>query len=80
MASIGILGGLRGAWALRRTLQPVPGRPGVDVVLPFRGSEAALELVAERLAGLRLLDGDTVTISWTPASGNAISVTIDETE
>jgi Glycosyl transferase family group 2 len=43
-------------------LQPVT-RPSVDVVLPFRGSEEQLGLVAERLAALTLLPGDTVTIA-----------------
>ncbi|MFP5362964.1 MAG: glycosyltransferase family 2 protein [Thermoleophilia bacterium] len=38
-------------------------RPSVDVVLPFRGSDEQLRLVAERLAGLELLPGDTVTIA-----------------
>ena len=32
-------------------------------MLPFRGSEAALDLVVERLAALRLIDGDSVTIA-----------------
>ena len=31
-------------------------------MLPFRGSEAALELVAERLAALQIGDGDSLTI------------------
>ena len=38
-------------------------RPAVDVVLPFRGSEEQLQRVAQRLAGLRLKPGDTVTIA-----------------
>jgi hypothetical protein len=38
-------------------------RPAVDVVLPFLGSDAQLELVADRLAGLALRSGDTVTIA-----------------
>ena len=38
-ASIGTGGGLS---ALRRRLRAVSGRPSVDVVLPFRGSDAAL--------------------------------------
>jgi len=38
-------------------------RPSVDVVLPFRGSDEQLERVAERLAGLRLMPGDSVTIA-----------------
>jgi GT2 family glycosyltransferase len=38
-------------------------RPTVDVVLPFRGSDARLQAVAERLAGLALRPGDTVTIA-----------------
>ncbi len=48
---------------LRRTLQPVSGRPSVDVVLPFRGSQEQLERVAMRLRGLVLQPGDTVTIA-----------------
>ena len=32
-------------------------------MLPFRGSDGALELVVERLAALRLVDGDSVTIA-----------------
>jgi hypothetical protein len=43
-------------------LQPV-SRPSVDVVLPFRGSQEQLERVAERLAALTLLPGDSVTIA-----------------
>jgi cellulose synthase/poly-beta-1,6-N-acetylglucosamine synthase-like glycosyltransferase len=43
-------------------LQPV-SRPSVNVVLPFRGSQEQLERVAERLAALKLLPGDTVTIA-----------------
>ena len=50
---------LRGA---RRRLQRVT-RPPVDVVLPFRGSQEQLARVAERLAALSLLPGDTVTIA-----------------
>ena len=38
-------------------------RPAVDVVLPFRGSEVALERVAERLGALELRRGDSVTIA-----------------
>lgn len=38
-------------------------RPAVDVVLPFRGSDAALERVAERLGALELRRGDTATIA-----------------
>ena len=38
-------------------------RPPIDVVLPFRGSQEQLERVAERLAALKLLAGDTVTIA-----------------
>ncbi len=39
------------------------GRPSVDVVLPFYGSDAQLALVVERLAALRLESGDTVTVA-----------------
>ncbi len=39
------------------------GRPCVDVVLPFLGSDAQLALVAQRLAALNLVSGDTVTIA-----------------
>jgi GT2 family glycosyltransferase len=35
----------------------------VDVVLPFKGSDADLERVAERLAGLAIRAGDTLTIA-----------------
>jgi len=38
-------------------------RPSVDVVLPFRGSDDQLERVAQRLAALDLLPGDTLTIA-----------------
>ena len=38
-------------------------RPAVDVVLPFRGSDVALERVAERLGTLELRPGDSVTIA-----------------
>jgi GT2 family glycosyltransferase len=41
----------------------VSGRPSVDVVLPFRGSEEQLERVAQRLGALVLQPGDTVTIA-----------------
>jgi len=41
----------------------VSGRPSVDVVLPFRGSDAQLALVLERLSGLDLETGDTVTVA-----------------
>jgi len=41
----------------------VSGRPSVDVVLPFRGSDAQLALVLERLSGLDLQTGDTVTVA-----------------
>jgi len=44
-------------------LQPVSGRPSVDVVLPFRGSQEQLERVAMRLRALVLQPGDTVTIA-----------------
>jgi hypothetical protein len=37
-------------------------RPAVDVVVPFRGSARSLAEVVCRLRGLRLLDGDTLTI------------------
>jgi GT2 family glycosyltransferase len=48
---------------LRRRLQAVSGRPSVDVVLPFRGSDEQLERVAERLGALVVQPGDTVTIA-----------------
>lgn len=38
-------------------------RPAIDVVLPFRGSDVALERVADRLATLDLQPGDTLTIA-----------------
>jgi hypothetical protein len=41
----------------------VTGRPAVDVVLPFRGSDEQLIAAAERLAGLALGPGDTATIA-----------------
>jgi hypothetical protein len=43
-------------------LQRVSGRPSVDVVLPFRGSDVQLGVVLERLGGLVLSAGDTVTV------------------
>ena len=48
--------------ASRRRLRGVSGRPSVDVVLPFRGSDAALSRVVERLSGLALRTGDSVTV------------------
>lgn len=39
------------------------GRPSVDVVLPFRGSDAQLALTLERLAGLDLAPGDRVIVA-----------------
>jgi glycosyl transferase family 2 len=39
------------------------GRPAVDVVLPFRGSDEQLIAAAEHLAGLALRPGDTATIA-----------------
>ena len=39
------------------------GRPSVDVVLPFRGSDEQLALVVERLAALAVEPGDTVTVA-----------------
>jgi len=44
-------------------LRDVCPRPAVDVVLPFKGSDADLERVAERLAGLAIGAGDTLTIA-----------------
>jgi hypothetical protein len=44
-------------------LGAVSPRPAVDVVLPFRGSDAVLERVVARLAALELRAGDTVTIA-----------------
>ncbi|MGH2918687.1 MAG: glycosyltransferase family 2 protein, partial [Solirubrobacteraceae bacterium] len=38
-------------------------RPAVDVIVPFRGSDAALDGLAERLATLNLRAGDTVTVA-----------------
>ena len=46
-----------------RRLRRMSSRPAVDVVLPFRGSDAALERVAVRLAALQVGPGDTVTIA-----------------
>jgi hypothetical protein len=43
-------------------LQRVSGRPSVDVVLPFRGTDAQLDVVLERLGSLAVRDGDTVTV------------------
>jgi GT2 family glycosyltransferase len=54
-------------WARRavggRRLRRVSVRPAVDVVLPFRGSDEQLSAVADRLAGLTLRPGDTLTIA-----------------
>jgi GT2 family glycosyltransferase len=44
-------------------LRGVPERPAVDVVLPFYGTPERLEEVAERLGGLALRPGDTVTVA-----------------
>jgi len=41
----------------------VKTRPAVDVVVPFRGSGAELERLAERLSTLALRLGDTVTVA-----------------
>ncbi len=38
-------------------------RPAVDVIVPFRGSAVQLEELAERLNGLQLRRGDSVTIA-----------------
>jgi mycofactocin glycosyltransferase len=38
------------------------GRPNVDVIVPFRGPGPALRELGERLSGLRLGPGDTLTI------------------
>ena len=46
-----------------RRLRRVSARPAVDVVLPFFGSAEQLERVAERLAGLDVRQGDTLTIA-----------------
>jgi hypothetical protein len=40
----------------------VAQRPSVDVVVPFFGSDAALEELRARMATIRLLPGDTLTI------------------
>jgi GT2 family glycosyltransferase len=40
-----------------------PARPDVDVVVPFAGSDAALQSALARLAGLDLRAGDTLTIA-----------------
>lgn len=55
-------GGQRQAGTGRR-LRLVSPRPEIDLVLPFRGSDAELERVAERLATLDLRPGDTLTIA-----------------
>ena len=52
----------RCAAAVRR-LPAVRARPAVDVVLPFKGSDADLERVAARLATLETRDRDTLTIA-----------------
>jgi len=41
----------------------VTGRPAVDVVLPFHGSDAQLDAVVERLGALATLPGDTITVA-----------------
>ncbi len=41
----------------------MPARPAVDVVLPFKGTDADLERVAERIAALVTQPGDTLTIA-----------------
>lgn len=53
----------RRSWGLGRRLLGVSSRPAVDVVLPFKGSDAELERVAERLAGLAIGPGDTLTVA-----------------
>jgi len=44
-------------------LRLVSTRPAVDVVLPFRGTNAQLSRVAQRLAALQVRSGDTLTIA-----------------
>ena len=53
----------RSGSGLGRRLRGVCPRPAVDVVLPFRGSEADLGRVAARLATLALTPDDTLTIA-----------------
>lgn len=49
--------------AAGRRLRGVCPRPAVDVVLPFKGSDADLGRVVERLAGLAIGPQDTLTIA-----------------
>ncbi len=57
--------------------EPAPGpsagaaRPAVDVVVPFRGSAAALHELRERLAGLATRPGDTVLVVDNTPGGHA---------
>ena len=46
-----------------RRLGGVCPRPAVDVVVPFKGSDDALDRVVERLAALTLAPGDTLTVA-----------------
>ena len=50
--------------------QAVPStRPTVDVVVPFAGPAAELERLRARLAGLRLAEGDSLTVVDNRAPG-----------
>jgi GT2 family glycosyltransferase len=44
-------------------------RPSIDVVVPFAGAEAELRALVERLRGLDLRDGDTLTVVDNRPSG-----------
>jgi len=49
----------------------VPPRPPVDVVVPFRGTEAALAATRAALARLRLREGDTLHVADNRPGGDA---------
>jgi hypothetical protein len=44
-------------------LRGVSPRPAVDVVLPFKGTDAALDAVVQRLAAIATRPGDTLTVA-----------------
>jgi GT2 family glycosyltransferase len=45
-----------------RSHAPPPGRPSVDVVVPFAGSTQALRALVDRLDGLRIAAGDSLVV------------------
>lgn len=46
-------------------------RPAIDVVVPFHGTDAGLELLLERLSRLGIREGDTITVADNRATASA---------